>query len=245
MLLWIDAAEKGFTSHHWLTFSQARDAGGNVRKGEKSMLVTFFKPFEKKATDEQDKPLFDEQGNAVVSRGNFMTSFHFFNVKQCENLPEKLLTPMTRIGDAVELPEQRDIERVQRVEQIEACRVVPVVHRYQNRAFYSPGPDRITMPEAVQFERPADYYSTLLHELVHSTGHISRLVREGITSSSRRFGDPVYAFEKLVAEIGSAFLCAEKGIPFKDRITQAGFTRPGLAHGADHWCIVNNLIYSP
>ncbi|MFS6933764.1 ArdC family protein [Klebsiella oxytoca] len=212
LLLWIDAAEKGFTSHRWLTFRQARVAGGNVRKGEKSTLVTLFKPFEKKETDEQGKPLFDEQGNAVISLRNFMTSFHLFNVEQCENLPEKLLTPMARIGDAVELPEQRDIERIQRAEQIVACSGVPVIHRYQNRAFYSPGPDRITMPEAVQFERPADYYSTLLHELVHSTGHISRLAREGITSSSRRFGDPVYAFEELVAEIGSAFLCAEVDI---------------------------------
>ncbi|CAM4377127.1 antirestriction protein [Yersinia intermedia] len=212
LLLWIDAAEKGFTSHRWLTFKQAQDVGGNVRKGEKSTLVTLFKPFEKKETDEQGRPLFDEQGNAVVSRRNFMTSFHLFNVEQCENLPEKLLTPVSVAGDAVESPEQHDIERIQRAEQVIACSGVPVVHRYQDRAFYSAGADRITMPEAVQFHRPADYYSTLLHELVHSTGHVSRLAREGITSSSRRFGDPVYAFEELVAEIGSAFLCAEVGI---------------------------------
>ncbi|WP_145595056.1 ArdC family protein [Yersinia aleksiciae] len=212
LLLWIDAAEKGFTSHRWLTFKQALDVGGNVRKGEKSTLVTLFKPFEKKETDEQGKPIFDEKGNAVVSRRNFMTSFHLFNVEQCENLPEKLLTPVSVAGDGEETPEQHDIERIQRAEQVVACSGVPVVHRHQDQAFYSPRADRITMPEAVQFHRPADYYSTLLHELVHSTGHISRLAREGITSSSRRFGDPVYAFEELVAEIGSAFLCAEVGI---------------------------------
>lgn len=212
LLLWIDAADKGFTSHRWLTFKQALDAGGNVRKGEKSTLVTLFKPFEKKETDERGKPLFDEQGNAVVSRLNFMTSFHLFNVEQCENLPEKLLTPVCVAGDATEIPEQQDIARIQRAEQVAACSGVPVVHRHQNRAFYSARSDRITLPEAVQFNSPADYYSTLLHELVHSTGHISRLAREGITSSSRRFGDPIYAFEELVAEIGSAFLCAEVGI---------------------------------
>ncbi|MBC3216987.1 ArdC family protein [Serratia fonticola] len=212
LLLWIDAADKGFTSHRWLTFKQALDVGGNVRKGEKSTLVTLFKPFEKKETDEQGRPMFDEQGNAVVSQRNFMTSFHLFNVEQCENLPEKLLTPVSVAGDAGETPEQHDIERIQRAEQVVACSGVPVVHRHQDLAFYSPGADRITMPDAVQFHRPADYYSTLLHELVHSTGHISRLAREGITSSSRRFGDPVYAFEELVAEIGSAFLCAELGI---------------------------------
>jgi antirestriction protein ArdC len=195
LLLWIDAAEKGFTSHRWLTFKQALDVGGNVRKGEKSTLVTLFKPFEKKETDEQGKPLFDEKGNAVVSRRNFMTSFHLFNVEQCENLPEKLLTPVSVAGDAVEAPEQHDIERIQRAEKVVACSGVPVVHRHQDRAFYSPGADRITMPDAVQFHRPADYYSTLLHELVHSTGHISRLAREGITSSSRRFGEQILPSE--------------------------------------------------
>lgn len=212
LLLWIDAADKGFTSHRWLTFKQALDVGGNVRKGEKSTLVTLFKPFEKKETDEQGKPLFDDQGNAVVSQRNFMTSFHLFNVEQCENLPEKLLMPVSVTGGAEDTPEQDDIERIQRAEQVVTCSGVPVVHRYQDRAFYSPCADRITMPEAVQFTCPADYYSTLLHELVHSTGHLSRLAREGITSSTRRFGDPVYAFEELVAEIGSAFLCAELGI---------------------------------
>ncbi|CNB98994.1 ArdC family protein [Yersinia similis] len=212
LLLWIDAADKGFTSHRWLTFKQALDAGGNVCKGEKSTLVTLFKPFEKKETDEQGTPLFDEQGNAVVSRLSFMTSFHLFNIEQCENLPEHLLMPVSMAGDATETPEQHDIARIQRAEQVVACSGVRVIHRHQNRAFYSSCADRITMPEAVQFNRPADYYSTLLHELVHSTGHVSRLAREGITSSSRRFGDPVYAFEELVAEIGSAFLCAEVGI---------------------------------
>ncbi|PVZ80634.1 DNA primase [Serratia sp. S1B] len=210
LLLWIDAAEKGFTSHRWLTFKQAQDAGGNVRKGEKSTLVTLFKPFERKETDEQGKPMFDEQGNAVVSQRNFMTSFHLFNVEQCENLPEKLLVPFK--GEAAERPESEEFERLQRAEQVIACSGVPVMHQYQDQAFYSSGIDRITMPEAHLFNRPADYYSTLLHELVHSTGHVSRLAREGITSSARRFGDPVYAFEELVAEIGSAFLCAELGI---------------------------------
>ncbi|VXD06747.1 DNA primase [Enterobacterales bacterium 8AC] len=212
LLLWIDAADKGFTSHRWLTFKQALDVGGNVRKGEKSTLVTLFKPFEKKEADEQGKPLFDEQGNAVVSQRNFMTSFHLFNVEQCENLPEKLLTPVSVAGDAAEIPEAQEFERNQRAEQVVVCSGVPVDHRHQDRAFYSPGADRITMPHALQFKRPADYYSTLLHELVHSTGHISRLAREGITSSTRRFGDPVYGFEELIAEIGSAFLCAELGI---------------------------------
>ncbi|MGS3238005.1 ArdC family protein [Klebsiella michiganensis] len=212
LLLWIDAAEKGFTSHRWLTFKQAQGAGGNVRKGEKSTLVTLFKPFEKKETDEKGKPLLDEQGDAVVSQRNFMTCFHLFNIEQCENLPAKLLTPVSLSDDEADISEEHDIERIGRAEQVVARSGVSVVHLPQNQAFYRPGVDRIVMPEAGQFNCLADYYSTLLHELVHSTGHISRLAREGITSSSRRFGDPKYAFEELVAEIGSAFLCAELGV---------------------------------
>ena len=89
---------------------------------------------------------------------------------------------------------------------------VSVIHRHQDRAYYRPGVDHIMMPEAAQFDSAEDYYSTLLHELVHSTGHASRLAREGIVSTSRKFGDPVYGFEELIAEMGAAFLCAELGI---------------------------------
>lgn len=89
-----------------------------------------------------------------------------------------------------------------------------VKHRMlpQNRAYYRPLTDEIVMPVAGQFFTEADWWSTLLHELVHSTGHTKRLNREGITSSSRQFGDPVYAFEELIAEMGSAFLCAQLGV---------------------------------
>lgn len=203
MLLWIDAADKGFHSNRWLTFKQALDAGGNVRKGEKSTLVTLFKPFQKEATDNSGQTVFDENGEVVMLDRCFMTSFHLFNVEQCENLPDNLYP---------EIPVLPDVERIARAEQIAACSGVSVIHRHQDRAYYRPGVDHIMMLEAAQFDSAEDYYSTLLHELVHSTGHSSRLAREGIVSTSQKFGDPVYGFEELIAEMGSAFLCAELGI---------------------------------
>ncbi|EBW3293898.1 DNA primase [Salmonella enterica subsp. enterica serovar Bijlmer] len=203
MLLWIDAADKGFHSNRWLTFKQALDAGGNVRKGEKSTLVTLFKPFQKEATDNSGQPVFDDNGEVVMRDRCFMTSFHLFNVEQCENLPDKLYP---------EIPVLPDVERIARAEQIAAYSGVSVIHRHQDRAYYRPSVDHIMMPEAAQFDSAEDYYSTLLHELVHSTGHVSRLAREGIVSTSKKFGDPVYGFEELVAEMGAAFLCAELGI---------------------------------
>ncbi|TGC14760.1 zincin-like metallopeptidase domain-containing protein [Escherichia sp. E4385] len=203
MLLWIDAADKGFHSNRWLTFKQALDTGGNVRKGEKSTLVTLFKPFQKEATDNSGQPVFDEDGEAVIRDRCFMTSFHLFNVEQCENLPDKHYP---------NIPVLPKVDRIARAEQIAACSGVPVMHSYQDRAYYRPSVDHIMMPEAAQFNSVGDYYSTLLHELVHSTGHASRLAREGIVSGSGKFGDPVYGFEELIAEMGSAFLCAELGI---------------------------------
>ncbi|MGQ0391433.1 ArdC family protein [Raoultella ornithinolytica] len=190
MLLWIDAADKGFYSNRWLTFKQALDAGGNVRKGEKSTLVTLFKPFQKEATDNSGQPVFDENGEVVMRDRCFMTSFHLFNVEQCENLPDNLYP---------EIPVLPGVERIARAEQIAACSGVSVIHRHQDRAYYRPGVDHIMMPESAQFDSAEDYYSTLLHELVHSTGHVSRLAREGIVSTSKKFGDPIYGFEELIA----------------------------------------------
>lgn len=204
VLLWIEANEKGFSSNRWLTFRQALEAGGNVRKGEKASLVMLYKPFEQQHTDEHGRPELDKNGDVLKSQRSFMTSFHLFNVEQCENLPAKVMSPM-----ADRQTRGESITRICRADQIIASSGVSVIHRFQQRAFYNKASDTITLPDPSQFDSQADYYSTLLHELVHSTGHISRLAREGIISTSRKFGDPV---EELIAEFGAAFLCAELGI---------------------------------
>ena len=134
-----------------------------------------------------------------------------FNVAQCDGLPDAVAgMPPTEAEE-----ERHSILSEQQQEQVlsvlNATGVVCTSYR-QNRAYYQPSTDRIVMPTTSQFNSEADYWSTLLHELVHATGHSRRLSREGITSSSRKFGDPVYAFEELIAETGSAFLCAELGI---------------------------------
>ena len=206
VLLWMDATEKGFSSNRWLTFGQAIEVGGNVRKGEKATLVTFYKPVEQLKIDEPARQQCHENGDALKSQRSFMTSFHLFNVEQCDNLPEKLIP-----RQPVETADQRLVS-IARADQILAGSGVRVIHQFQSHAFYRPVTDTITLPARTQFDSQANYYSTMLHELVHSTGHQSRLARDGIVSSSRKFGDPVYAFEELVAEFGAAFLCAELGI---------------------------------
>ncbi len=138
-----------------------------------------------------------------------MKPLQLFNVAQCEGLPIRCMHHDEATGDS---PEGFSTGQQQQVLEILNATGVKCSSHRQNRAYYSPGADRIVLPTTSQFRSPEDYWSTLLHELVHATGHRSRLDREGITSSSREFGDPVYAFEELIAETGSAFLCAHLGI---------------------------------
>ncbi len=206
LLLWIAAEERGFHSNRWLTYKQAEAVGGHVRAGETATLAVVFKPWDKQVEDVDGRQLFDEEGKPLKTRIPMLKPLYLFNVAQCDNLPETVVGVMpateTDEGDAlVDAKTQAQVNTL-----VEACGVrVELV--YQDRAFYSPLRDQIVLPQAQQFRTEADYWSTLLHELVHSTGHAKRLNREGITSSSRRFGDPVYAFEELVAELGSAFMC--------------------------------------
>ncbi len=203
MLLWADAVNKGYERNRWLTFRQAQEAGGNVRRGEKSTSVVLFKPFQKAEQDDNGRTTTDKNGDPVMRDYRMMTSFHLFNISQCENLPDKLCP---------EPPVQPEAERITGADKIIADSGVPVKHNNGGRACYHPVADHIIMPQAAQFQTPADYYSTLLHELVHSTGHASRLAREGIVSCPADKHDPVYGFEELIAEMGAAFLCADLGI---------------------------------
>lgn len=211
LLLWIAAAEKGYEANRWLTYKQAQAVGGHVRAGETATLAVVFKPWDKQVKDTDGKPQLDDDGNPLKMRIPMLKPLYLFNVAQCDDLPDSI------VGEPpADAPEQ-DVTRVdEKIQEqvntmVEACGV-QFDRIYQDKAFYSPGRDQIVLPQVRQFRTEVDYWSTLLHELVHSTGHAKRLNREGITLTSRRFGDPLYAFEELVAELGSAFLCAQLGI---------------------------------
>lgn len=210
--LWMSAEERGFPSDRWLTWQQAKAVGGQVRKGETCSMAIIYKPFEKQATDDNDNKLFDKDGNPVMESLAMLKPLQLFNVAQCDGLPDAVAGTLLVTAEDDERPTiLSEHQQEQMLSILNATGVVCTSYR-QNRAYYQPSADRIVMPTTSQFVSEADYWSTLLHELVHATGHSSRLNREGITSSSRKFGDPVYAFEELIAETGSAFLCAELGI---------------------------------
>ncbi|MCJ2711422.1 ssDNA-binding domain-containing protein [Escherichia coli] len=206
LLLWLAADEAGYVSNYWLTYRQAQQLGGHVRKGEVATLAVIYKDWKKQAVDEHGNRLTDSEGEPLMETVPVLKANPLFNVGQCDGLPEHLMVKPEGSADA--LPADTISERVLPVLNGSG---VSVSSLPQDRAFYRPDLDRIVMPLSSQFDSVADYQATLLHELVHSTGHEKRLRRAGISSFAGRKSQG-YAFEELIAEMGSAFLCAHLGI---------------------------------
>ena len=193
-LLAVTAWERGYGSDFWLTYRQAAALGGNVRKGEKSSLVTFWKLYDKK-----DK----ESGEEV--RLPVLRHYNVFSVEQCEGI---------EIPDAPEEdPEQEPFRPLEKAEAIiGGYRGSPKITNGGSGACYRPTPDEIVIAEPGRFEERESYYSTLFHEVVHSTGHSKRLNRGLDDQAPAPFGSNDYSKEELIAEMGAAFLNAVAGI---------------------------------
>ena len=183
----------------WLTFKQALDLGGNVRKGEKGRKIVFFKVHEKKTGKT------DDNGDEIVERFPILKAYTVFRVDQCEGIDQKWYTQQ---ADA--LP---DIAQNVTADDVIADYIrregVTLNHVEGNRAYYSPALDTVVLPLRRQFNSMEEYYSTAFHELGHSTGHESRLNRlHGVAA----FGDEVYSTEELTAEICAASVMATLGL---------------------------------
>ena len=187
-----------YESPFWLTFNQAREVGGNVRKGERACPVVFWKWLEK---DSLGAP----SGKEKIP---FLRYYSVFNVAQCEDIPKGKI-PVPNGGERSHNP-------IVEAEQIVvAMPKKPEIRHGGSRACYSPAMDRVDMPRPESFLGPQDYYSVLFHELTHATGHESRLNRKGVGGSEGEwsaFGSTPYAREELVAEMGAAFLSGHAGI---------------------------------
>lgn len=189
LMLWCTAIDKGYEDPRWLTFKQVNKLGGHVNKGEKAQIVEYWqweKEVENPETGEKEKVPLE---HPKVYRAAV------FNADQCTGLP-KLRRQAQKWSP------------VERAENIIAANGVPVTHNTDGSAFYSPGGDFICMPPRESFATVDAYYSTLLHEVGHSTGHPTRLNRE----FGGQFGSEGYAREELRAELASTFLCGELGI---------------------------------
>lgn len=173
-----------YASPFWLTFRQVQALGGKVKKGERSFPVVFWKVLKEEAESKEPK------------RIAFLRYYSVFNATQCEGIT----LPPTENGVTTFEPMARCEQVVTEMPQR------PAIRHGGNRACYSPVTDEISLPDGRAFTSPADYYSTLFHELTHATGHSSRLNRKEVAEPNR-FGSDPYSREELVAEMGAAFLC--------------------------------------
>ena len=178
-----------YESPFWLTFRQALQLGGSVRKGEKSCPVVFWKP-----TTIADKES-GEPAKAILAR-----YYHVFNVAQCDGIKAGT-EPVAESIEAITAPDEIVAHMPQR----------PVIKHGMARAFYSPSEDYVGLPARERFERTEGYYATLYHELLHASGHASRLNRATLTEQAG-FGSNPYCKEELIAEMGAAFLCGHAEI---------------------------------
>lgn len=178
----------------YVTFKQALDAGGRVRKGEKAQSVVFWKPLEVMENDKDGRP--------TQKTIPLLKYYNVFHIDQCENLKPRFTPEDLKPADPIAEAEMILADYSQR----SGCRII---HEKQNEAFYRPSTDEIHLPLREQFPKIAEYYSTAFHEATHSTGHKSRLDR---LSSPSGFGSENYSREELVAEMGAAILMNELGI---------------------------------
>ena len=193
LLLWNAAIETERTTLKWVTFKQALELGGNVRKGERGTMVVYADSFVPKAEKERAVQSGDDP-----SRVGFLKRYTVFNIDQCEGLPSDLFE------STGPLPERETIPHAEAL-----IKATGADFRIGgDKAFYVPSRDFIQVPPQQAFFEQINYYRTCLHELGHWTGHASRLDRKFATSR----GTKDYAREELVAEMASAFVCAALGI---------------------------------
>jgi antirestriction protein ArdC len=209
LMLWAAALEQGFDCPIWLTYKQAAELGGQVRKGEKGSLVVYADRFTR--TEANDK------GEDVETSIPFMKGYTVFNAQQIDNLPAHFTA-------RTEPQHGKPVEPIEQAERFFAVTGANVQHG-GNRAYYSPDRDMVQMPEIQSFQDAEGYYATLAHEMTHWTRHPSRLDRD---LGRKRFADAGYAMEELVAEIGAAFLCADLGITPETREDHAAYVASWL-----------------
>ena len=206
--LWMVADMCGYASPYWMTYNQAKSLGAQVRRHERATIAIFYKSY----TKEIEAPETGEKSGEVR---RVLKAYPVFNADQVEGLPERF-HPAAAF-DLVE-PEGREA-------QLDAFFAkIPVSLRHQgDEAYYEPTPDRVTMPPEHLFAGFDHYYATLSHELSHWTGHSSRLDR----NLKNRFGTAAYAAEELIAELSSAMLGAELGLPVTHLDSHASYI--------EHW----------
>ncbi len=203
ILLWSQACARGFTAPIWMTFRQALELGGHVRKGETGTMVVYANRLTRTETD--------DKGAETDREIPFLKAYTAFNVEQIEDLPPQFSQTVTPTLE----PEQR----VAHADEFFTATGADI-RTGGAQAYYAVASDHVQLPPFPTFVDPQSYYATLAHEMTHWTRHPSRLDRD---LGRQRFGDEGYAREELVAELGAAFLCADLGLALEPRPDHASY----------------------
>jgi antirestriction protein ArdC len=203
--LWIAAEAAGYSSGSWATYRQWTELGAQVRRGEKSSAIVFWRPVDarKDPSPTEDQPTDPDTAPARL----FARLYHVFNADQVDGWT----------GPA-EAHTASPADRIETAERFFAAIGADIRHG-GNQAGYLPKADYIVMPPFERFDDPVSYYSTLAHEATHWTGHSSRMARD----LSLRFRSDAYAAEELIAELGAAFLCGTLGLSAEPRPDHAAY----------------------
>src|SRR5271154_3487525 len=204
LALWASAMVQNFAAPIWVTYRQATELGAQVRKGEKGSLVVYANSITRTEHD-------DKTGEDAEREIPYLKGYTVFNVEQIDGLPE--------IYHAKAVPTLDPVPRIERVEKFFAAMNATIKHG-GNRAYYTQELDYVQMPDFVAFKDAESYYATLAHELTHWTKHPARLARD---LGRKSWGDSGYAAEELVAELGSAFVCADHNLPQESREENAAY----------------------
>jgi antirestriction protein ArdC len=207
IMLWAEACARGFACPIWMTYKQAKELGGQVRKGERGSLVVFADRFTR--TETSDK------GEDVERQIPFLKAYTVFNCEQTDGLPAHYYARAESVIDPV--------QRIAHAETFFANLKADIRHG-GNRAYYAMHSDHIQMPPFEAFRDAVSYFATLGHECCHWSGHKSRLDR----NLSGRFGSHAYATDELVSEICSAFLCADLQLTPEPREDHAAYIKTWL-----------------
>ena len=190
LMLWLAADAKGYRAPRWFTYRQAQEAGGQVRKGEKSSTVVKYGTFER-----------EDEATGEERRLPYLKAYRVFNAEQIDGLPAEYY------GTPAEEARDLGTEANPELDAFFAATGAEIRTTDEPQAYYMPSEDYIHMPPIATFHDSAGYYAVLAHEATHWTGHESRLDRFS------RFTDrKAYAFEELIAEIGNCMVCARLGL---------------------------------
>ncbi|MFA6924899.1 MAG: ArdC-like ssDNA-binding domain-containing protein [Bacteroidales bacterium] len=196
-----------YKQNYFLTFRQVKDLGGSVKKGEKSHEVIFWKWFEKENKETKEK-----------ERIPMLRYYRVFNVSQCDNIPLDKIPPIIeRNNNPIETCEKIISEMPQK----------PRIQNKEQRAYYNRLSDYVNVPKIETFNKSEDYYGTIFHELVHSTGHGERLNRKELLESKGMRTDK-YAIEELTAEMGASYLKSYANIPIEQLENNASYIQGWL-----------------